>query len=95
MTLVSRKTGKPIAKTSPADPLGFGLGVGQATRPKLGTYWYYLGETDGYRVGYGYFPANGAVIAISLNSRPNKEQDHIGTLFAGVYNILKKAGKIQ
>jgi D-alanyl-D-alanine carboxypeptidase len=95
MTLVSRKTGKPIAKTSAADPLGFGLGVGEATQAKLGTYWYYLGETDGYRVGYGYFPANGAVIAISLNSRPDKEQDHIGTLFAGVYDILKKAGKIQ
>jgi D-alanyl-D-alanine carboxypeptidase len=95
MSLVSRKTGEPITKTSPADSLGFGLGVGQVTQPKLGTYWYYLGETDGYRVGYGYFPADGVVIAISINSRPDKDQDRIGTLFAGVYGILKKAGKIQ
>jgi D-alanyl-D-alanine carboxypeptidase len=93
MSLVSRKTGEPIATTSQGSPPGFGLGVGQITQPNLGTYWYYLGETDGYRVGYGYFPASGTLIAIGLNSRPDAEQDHIGALLLDVYATLKKAGK--
>ena len=79
-----------IAKTSLRDPLGFGLGVGQNTQLHLGTYWYYLGETDGYRMGYGYFPANGALITLGLNSRPNQTEDHIAALLVEVYD-----GKIQ
>jgi len=35
---------------------GFGLGVGQLTMPKIGTLWFYEGETLGYRALYGYFP---------------------------------------
>ena len=40
-SLVSWKTGKPIAKTSPSDPSGFGLGVVQITTPEVGTVWSY------------------------------------------------------
>jgi D-alanyl-D-alanine carboxypeptidase len=36
-SLVSQKTGKPIKKTTPGDPAGFGLGVSQTTTPGLGT----------------------------------------------------------
>ncbi|HEY5349891.1 MAG TPA: serine hydrolase domain-containing protein, partial [Candidatus Lustribacter sp.] len=36
-TIVSTKTGKPIDATTLDDPRGFGLGVGQGTRPDLGT----------------------------------------------------------
>jgi D-alanyl-D-alanine carboxypeptidase len=67
----------------------------RVTQRDLGTYWYYLGETDGYRVGYGYFPANGAVIAIGVNSRPDAKQNRVAALLLKVYDILKKAGKIQ
>lgn len=55
LSIVSDNTGQPIASTSPADPLGFGLGVGQLTDEQMGKLWYYQGETLGYRVVYAYF----------------------------------------
>ena len=50
MSIVSVKTGKPIARVSSADPRGFGLGVVQAINPTIGTFWFYQGETLGYRM---------------------------------------------
>ena len=48
-SLVSQATGKPIHRTTRADPLGFGLGLGQLTSRPVGTVWYYEGETLGNR----------------------------------------------
>ncbi len=94
-TVVSMKTGKPIAAASDADPLAFGLGVGQGHRPGLGTFWFYQGETLGYRVLYGYFPKSGAVIVIALNSQPPEKQNENGKLMQQLYGILEKAGKLS
>ena len=68
LSLVSMKTGKPIKRTSLADPGGFGLGVGQGTHPKFGTVWLYEGGTLGFRTLHIYFPKSGVIMAMGLNS---------------------------
>lgn len=94
MTVVSDKTGGPINGPSKENPGAFGLGVGAGFRPAIGSYWYYQGMTLGYRVLYAYFPANGAIIVVGLNSQPDDRQNHNGKLLEEVYGILHKAGKI-
>jgi D-alanyl-D-alanine carboxypeptidase len=92
LSLVSNKTGKPIAKTSPGDPNGFGLGVAQSTVPEIGTVWWYLGETLGYRMFLIYFPRQDAVIAYGLNSSPDKSDG--SKLAITIYKTLRAAGKL-
>jgi D-alanyl-D-alanine carboxypeptidase len=70
------------------DPRGFGLGVAQVTNAQTGTIWYYEGETLGYRVLYGYFPKQDAVIVLATNSQPKGKDDHIGPLLARVYDTM-------
>ena len=94
MTLVSDRTGEPVAAPSPENPGAFGLGVGAGYRPELGAYWFYQGMTLGYRVLYAYFPNNGAVIVVGLNSQPDDKQNRNGALLQQVYGILHDAGKI-
>ncbi len=91
-SLVSQVTGKPIRKTTPADP-GFGLGVFQITTPSTGTAWYYEGGTLGNRVVHFYFPRSGIIIALATNSAtdPNTNDDLQATAMA-VYQTLQKAG---
>jgi D-alanyl-D-alanine carboxypeptidase len=95
MTVVSDQTGEPIDGPSKEHPSAFGLGVGAGFRPALGAYWYYQGMTLGYRVLYAYFPKNGAVIVVGLNSQPDNKQNHDGALLEEVYGVLHKAGKIN
>ena len=73
-TLVSLRTGKPIATTTASEPRGFGLGVAQMTMPQLGTVWFYEGMTLGYRMIHIYFPKQDAVIAFGLNSQPDSNR---------------------
>jgi D-alanyl-D-alanine carboxypeptidase len=94
-SLVSQATGKPISRTTHADPLGFGLGLGQITSPQTGTAWYYEGETLGNRVLHFYFPRSGAIIAVALNSAVAPAADAIGALAISVYQTLQKAGAIH
>ncbi|MGH7156054.1 MAG: serine hydrolase domain-containing protein, partial [Acetobacteraceae bacterium] len=94
MTVVSDKTGEPIDGPSKENPGAFGLGVGAGYRPGLGNYWFYQGMTLGYRVLYAYFPANGAIIVVGLNSQPDDKQNHNGKLLEDIYGILHKAGKV-
>lgn len=93
-TLVSSKTGKPIAKTSPSDPGGFGLGVGQSTLPEIGTVWWYQGETLGYRMFHIYFPVQDAVIAYGLNSSPDSNENDGTKLGITIYRTLHAAGRL-
>jgi D-alanyl-D-alanine carboxypeptidase len=73
-SLVSTRTGKPIRKTSAADPRGYGLGVAQGTTSSTGTFWFYEGETFGYRVVHLYSPRSGFVIAVAVNSSSAKDE---------------------
>ncbi|HEY8289536.1 MAG TPA: serine hydrolase domain-containing protein [Acetobacteraceae bacterium] len=95
LTIVSDKTGAPIAHTSTENPSAFGLGVGAGFRPKLGAYWYYQGMTLGYRVLYAYFPDSGAIIVVGLNSQPDDKQNRNGPLLEEIYGILQEAGKVR
>jgi D-alanyl-D-alanine carboxypeptidase len=92
-SLVSTTTGQPIAGTTPAVPLGYGLGVIQMTSPPFGTVWAYEGETLGFRVLHLYFPRSGLIIALAANSQPVPDQDDLLTLAASVYHAWQEAGR--
>jgi D-alanyl-D-alanine carboxypeptidase len=89
MTLVSQKTGKPIAGASPENSHGFGLGVGELYKPPLGRIWFYEGETLGYRVLHAFLPEKRTIITVALNSQPNASEDHIGDLLMRVLADLR------
>jgi D-alanyl-D-alanine carboxypeptidase len=92
MSLISTKTAKPLAKPTAGDPAGFGLGVAQRYDPKMGTFWFYQGETLGFRASHLYFPNSGLVVAIFANSRPVEKESHMPQLFAKLYATIKKDG---
>jgi D-alanyl-D-alanine carboxypeptidase len=90
LTIVSMRNGKPIARTSESDPQGFGLGVGQSTRPGIGTFWFYQGETLGYRVLYGWFPKDDLVITVATNSQPFGKENRLGQLLEQCRAVIVK-----
>jgi len=90
LTIVSQKTGLPITATSSKEPRGFGLGVGEATQQPIGTFWFYEGETLGYRMAFAYIPRADAVIVVGVNSQPRAKEDKIGMLITGIYKTLQK-----
>ena len=94
-SLVSETTGQPIARTTPADPLGYGLGVQQYASPSFGTVWIYEGETFGYRVVHVYFPSSGIIIALAVNSATDTDNDELGALAGTVYQTLQEAGTVR
>lgn len=91
LTVVSMKTARRIPRTSLRDPRGFGLGVGQSTRPGIGLFWFYQGETLGYRVLYGWFPKADLVIALGTNSAPPDRENRLGEVMEQVYSTVVKA----
>ncbi|MGZ4599757.1 MAG: serine hydrolase domain-containing protein [Oryzihumus sp.] len=90
LSLVSTRTGKPIATTSPSDPSAFGLGVAQATFPGFGTVWFYEGETLGFRTLHVWFPGSGLLLAMGVNSAPT--HDHIEELAIAAYKTVAAHG---
>jgi D-alanyl-D-alanine carboxypeptidase len=90
MSLISTKTGKPLAKPTASDPSGFGLGVSERYAPRMGTFWFYQGETLGFRAAHLYFPSSGLVVAIFANSRPIEAESHMQQLFGGLYGTIEK-----
>lgn len=95
-SIVSLKTGKPIMRATAASPEGFGLGVVQAYRPGFGRYWFYQGETLGYRMIHIWLPKSDTVFAIALNSQPPTSQEaYAGTLIEQVYKDLRSSGAIR
>jgi D-alanyl-D-alanine carboxypeptidase len=81
LSLISTKTAKSIANVTAADPGGFGLGVAKLYMPKFGAFWFYQGETLGFRAAHIYFPKSGRVVAIFANSRPLEKDSHTQQLF--------------
>jgi D-alanyl-D-alanine carboxypeptidase len=91
MSLVSTKTAKPLSEPTAEDPSGFGLGVAERYDPKLGAFWFYQGETLGFRAAHLYFPDSGLVVALFANSRPVEKESRLQQLFATVYATIKAA----
>jgi D-alanyl-D-alanine carboxypeptidase len=85
LSLVSVKTAKPLAVPTRDDPAGFGLGVVQRFDPKLGRFWFYQGETLGFRAVHLYFPNTGLIVCLFANSRPVEASSELQSLFATVY----------
>ena len=89
-SLVSTATGKPIGRTTLADPLGYGLGVAQGIFPgPTGNFWFYQGQAFGARVLQYYFPRSGTIIAVAVNS--STDNDHLSDLAGSVYQTLQEA----
>ena len=87
-SLVSTVSGQPIATTSPADPGGFALGIGQAWLGSTATpVWHYEGATLGYRVGWFRRPGDDLIVVIGLNSLATGADDQLGSLYATVLDI--------
>ena len=92
-SLVSEATGKPIRRTAPGGPAGYGLGVEQNTTRLFGTIWYYEGQAFGARVLNLYFPRTGMSIALAVNSSTITNDD-LSDLSSSVYQTLQNAGAI-
>jgi D-alanyl-D-alanine carboxypeptidase len=89
-SLVSMATGKPIPRTTLADPRGYGLGVVQLTSGQNGSFWFYQGQAFGARVLQYYFPRSGMIIALAVNS--STDNDHLSDLAGTVNQTLQEAG---
>jgi D-alanyl-D-alanine carboxypeptidase len=92
-TLVSNKTGQPIREVTPDESAGFGLGLGRFYRKEIGgAYWFYEGETLGFRTIFAYWPQYDLVITGSVNSRPPDGEDKFGpAVIGGAFVALQQA----
>jgi D-alanyl-D-alanine carboxypeptidase len=93
-SLVSEATGKPIRRTTAADPTGYGLGIQQVFNSQTGSFWAYEGQAFGARVIHYYFPRTGLLIAVAANSSTITNDDLNG-LAGAVYQTLHKAGAVH
>ena len=93
-SLVSLRTGKPITDIVKGDSRGFGLGVGRDMLPSMGKFWFYEGETLGYRMIYVWYPRSDVIIALGINSQPNAAENHGQQLVQAIYQTLQRAGKL-
>ena len=92
-SLVSEATGKPMRRTAPGGPTGYGLGVQQQNSRQTGPYWAYEGQAFGARVLNLYFPRTGMSIALAVNSSTITNDD-LSDLSSSVYQTLQNAGAI-
>ncbi|MBV8372782.1 MAG: beta-lactamase family protein [Candidatus Eremiobacteraeota bacterium] len=88
LSLVSTKTAKSIPDVTSAEPSGFGLGVAKKYASGMGAFWFYQGETLGFRAAHLYFPESGLVIAMFVNSRPVEANSQLQQLFKSVYAVI-------
>jgi D-alanyl-D-alanine carboxypeptidase len=91
-SLVSQRTGEAVAHAADKDP-AFGLDVVQAYNADLGgLFWFYEGETLGYRCIFAYWPQYDLVLTVATNSQPPQGEDQLGDLVLGkVLRILADA----
>jgi D-alanyl-D-alanine carboxypeptidase len=96
-TLVSNKTGLPLQEVSADEPVGFGLGLGRFHRKELGgAYWFYEGETLGFRTIFAYWPQFDLFITGSVNSRPPNGEDQFGpSVIGNAFTALHEAHLIE
>jgi D-alanyl-D-alanine carboxypeptidase len=93
MSLVSTKSARPLDEPTADDPAGFGLGVAKRFDAHLGTFWFYQGETLGFRAAHLYFPQRDLVVAIFANSRPVEAKSQLPELFAMIDKSIRTAAE--
>lgn len=89
MSVVSIQSGEPISQVSTSDPRAFGLGIIQGYDKDMGKFWFYEGETEGFRTLYLYVPSSGIIIAAAFNSAVNSENDHANELMKAIYKLTR------
>jgi D-alanyl-D-alanine carboxypeptidase len=96
-TLASNKTGLPLQGVTADQPEAFGLGLGRFYRKELGgAYWFYEGETLGFRTIFAYWPQYDLVITGSVNSRPPNGEDKFGpNVFGAAFTALQEAHLLE
>ena len=93
LSLVSTKTGKPLAKVTEDDPRGFGLGLVRVLKPEVGALWFYEGETLGYRTAFLFSPEDDVLVAAATNSQPSGEEDKLVPMLAKLFVLAKDSGR--
>lgn len=94
--MISLSTGQPIEQTSAEDPKAFALGISQAYDKDMGRYWFYEGQTLGYRAFYMYSPESKIIVVALFNSATNSENDKGGPLLKQLYlSVLAEQKKAQ
>ena len=73
-SMVSTKTGAPIAEVSEAEPDGLRARDRPATDAG-GKVWFYQGETLGYRTLYVWFEDDDMLVTVQTNSQPNDDDN--------------------
>ena len=95
--LVSQKTGSPLSAATPEDPRAFGLALGRFDMKDLGgAFWFYEGETLGFRAIFAYWPQYDLLITAAVNSQAPNGEDRLGpTLVNGAFAVLSQAHLID
>ena len=61
-----------------------------------GAYWFYEGETLGFRTIFAYWPQYDLLITGSVNSRPPNGEDKFGpVVIGGAFTALQQAHLIE
>ena len=93
-TLVSQKTGEGVGHATDGNP-AFGLDLVQSYNADLGgLFWYYQGETLGYRCIFAYWPRYDLVMTVATNSQPPAGTDQLGAFVLGRVLKILVAGKV-
>jgi len=90
LSLISTKTGEPIADVSEDDPGGFALGLAKKILGPLGARWFYEGESLGYRTLYVWIEDEDIMIVVQTNSQPPDGTDQVGDVVSALYQIVKR-----
>jgi D-alanyl-D-alanine carboxypeptidase len=88
LRLVSTRSGYPIGEVGPGEPNGFSLGLSAKYIPGLGAFWFYEGETLGYRAVFAWFPEPDLIITAFTNSQPSGDEDRIGELMTRLHGVV-------
>jgi D-alanyl-D-alanine carboxypeptidase len=93
-TLVSQKTGSPLSDATPDDPRAFGLALGRFYfKDQGGGFWFYEGETLGFRAIFAYWPQYDLLITAAANSQAPNGEDRLGSILVnGAFMALQQAG---
>lgn len=87
-SLVSTRTGEPIAEVDAENPQGFGLGLARGILGPYGPQWFYEGMTLGFRTLYVYFEDEDLLITVQTNSQPADGQSLLRDAVIAIHDTV-------